>query len=88
MEKSDKAKNKNKKRLSLLCVIYYNGLKNFNFAAFTEEHKISIPPKELSLKFNSLIEPIYKEIANIGFEIEHLNCMLGYILPRMMSVGF
>jgi len=64
------------------------GLKNFNFAAFTEEHKISIPPKELSLKFNSLIEPIYKEIANIGFEIEHLNCMLGYILPRMMSVGF
>jgi len=64
------------------------GLKNFNFAAFTEEHKILIPPKELSVKFNALIEPIYKEIANIGFEIEHLNSLLGYILPRMMSVGF
>ena len=63
------------------------GLKNFNFNAFTEEHTILIPPKDLSIKFNTLIEPIYKEIFNVGFEIEHLQSTLEHILPRIMSVG-
>ena len=63
------------------------GLKNFNFSAFTEEHTIRIPPKELALKFNAMIEPIYKEIFNVGFEIEHLQSTLEHILPRIMSVG-
>ena len=63
------------------------GLKNFNFAAFTVEHPILIPPKELAVKFNSLIEPIYKEIVNIGFEIEQLKRTQEHILPHMMSVG-
>lgn len=63
------------------------GLKNFNFNAFTEEHKIRIPPKELAKKFNSIIEPIYKEIFNIGFEIEHLQDTFDHILPRVMSAG-
>ena len=63
------------------------GLKNFNFTAFTEEHTIRIPPKELAIKFNALIEPIYKEIFNVGFEIEHLQNTLEHILPRIMSVG-
>jgi glutathionyl-hydroquinone reductase len=62
-------------------------LKNFNFNAFTEEHTIRIPPKDLALKFNALIEPIYKEIFNVGFEIEHLQNTLDHILPRIMSVG-
>lgn len=63
------------------------GLKNFNFNAFTEEHTILIPTKDLSIKFNTLIEPIYKEIFNVGFEIEHLQSTLEHILPRIMSVG-
>ena len=63
------------------------GLKNFNFNAFTEEHTIRIPPKKLAVKFNAMIEPIYKEIFNIGFEIEHLQSTLEHILPRIMSVG-
>ena len=63
------------------------GLKNFNFNAFTEEHTIHIPPKELAVEFNAMIEPIYKEIFNIGFEIEHLQSTLEHILPRIMSVG-
>lgn len=63
------------------------GLKNFNFNAFTEEHTIRIPPKELAIEFNAMIEPIYKEIFNIGFEIEHLQSTLEHILPRIMSVG-
>ncbi len=63
------------------------GLKNFNLNVFTEEHTILIPPKELSIKFNTLIEPIYKEIFNIGFEIEHLQSTLEHILPRIMWGG-
>lgn len=63
------------------------GLKNFNFNAFTEELTIHIPPKELAIKFNTMIEPIYKEIFNIGFEIEHLRSTLAHILTRIMSVG-
>ena len=63
------------------------GLKNFNFNAFTEDYTILIPPKELSIKFNTLIEPIYKEIFNIGFEIKHLQSTLEHILPRIMWGG-
>ena len=63
------------------------GLKNFNFNAFTEDYTILIPPKELSIKFNTLIEPIYKEIFNIGFEIKHLQSTLEHILPRIMLGG-
>ena len=63
------------------------GLKNFNFNAFTEDYTILIHPKELSIKFNTLIEPIYKEIFNIGFEIKHLQSTLEHILPRIMWGG-
>lgn len=63
------------------------GLKNFNFNAFTEKHKIRIPPKELSLQFNAILEPLYREIFSIGFEIEHLSSTLELMLPRLMSVG-
>ena len=63
------------------------GLKNFNFTAFTEEHPIALPPIELSREFNRLIEPLYKEIFNIGFEIEHLEQTKAHILPRIMLKG-
>lgn len=63
------------------------GLKNFNFTAFTEEYPIEIPPIELSRKFNELLRPIYAQIFNIGFEIEHLQDTLAHILPQIMSHG-
>lgn len=63
------------------------GLKNFNFTAFTEEHPIEIPPIELSKEFNEFIRPIYTQIFNIGFEIEHLKDTLAHILPQIMSHG-
>lgn len=63
------------------------GLKNFNFHTFIKEYAILIPPKQLSIKFNALLAPIYKEIFNIGFEIEQLQATLEHILPHMMSVG-
>ena len=63
------------------------GLKNFNFNAFVEEQTIRIPPKELTAKFNAMIEPIYKEIFNVGFEIENLKSTLEHILPRIMLVN-
>ena len=63
------------------------GLKNFNFSAFTEEHPIEIPPVELSQKFNAALRPIYTQIFNEGFEIEHLQDTLSHILPQIMSHG-
>lgn len=63
------------------------GLKNFNFGAFTEEHTIIIPPRELSIEFNKILKPIYEEIFNIGFEIEHLKATLEHILPHIMTKG-
>lgn len=63
------------------------GLKNFNFGAFTEEHTIIIPPRELSVEFNKILKPIYEEIFNVGFEIEHLKATLEHILPHIMAKG-
>ena len=63
------------------------GLKNFNFSAFTGEHPIEIPPIELSKEFNDLLRPIYTQIFNVGFEIEHLKDTLTHILPQIMSHG-
>ena len=64
------------------------GLKNFDFTSFTEKEEIVMPPIELSKHFNDLVKPIYSEIFNAGFEIQHLIETREHILPRLMSKGF
>lgn len=63
------------------------GLKNFNFAAFTETIEISLPPLDLLQRFNVCMESIYNEIFNAGFEIESLKALQAHVLPQIMLHG-
>ena len=64
------------------------GLKNFNFAAFVSEEKIQIPPIDIAKRFNAMLEPIYKEIFSVGFEIEKLGAARELLLPHLMLHDF
>lgn len=64
------------------------GLKNFNFAAFVSEEKIQIPPIDIAKRFNAMLEPIYKEIFSVGFEIEKLGAARELLLPHLMLRDF
>ena len=64
------------------------GLKNFNFAAFVSEEIIQIPPIDIAKRFNAMLEPIYKEIFSVGFEIEKLGAARELLLPHLMLHDF
>ena len=64
------------------------GLKNFNFAAFVSEEKIQIPPIDIAKRFNAMLEPIYKEIFSVGFEIVKLGAARELLLPHLMLHDF
>ena len=64
------------------------GLKNFNFVAFVSEEKIQIPPIDIAKRFNAMLEPIYKEIFSVGFEIEKLGAARELLLPHLMLHDF
>ena len=64
------------------------GLKNFNFAAFVSEEKIQIPPIDIAKRFNAMLEPIYKELFSVGFEIEKLGAARELLLPHLMLHDF
>ena len=64
------------------------GLKNFNFSAFITEEKIQIPPIDIARRFNATLEPIYKEIFCVGFEIEKLVEARELLLPHLMLHDF
>lgn len=64
------------------------GLKNFNFSAFITEEKIQIPPIDIARRFNATLEPIYKEIFSVGFEIEKLVEARELLLPHLMLHDF
>lgn len=60
------------------------GLKNFDFTSFTTKEPIKLPPEDISIAFNKRIEPIYREMFNVGFEIEQLKEAQALILPQLM----
>ena len=64
------------------------GLKNFNFSAFITEEKIQIPPIDIARRFNATLEPIYKKIFSVGFEIEKLVEARELLLPHLMLHDF
>ena len=64
------------------------GLKNFNFSAFITEEKIQIPPIDIARRFNATLEPIYKEIFSVGFEIEKIVEARELLLPHLMLHDF
>ena len=64
------------------------GLKNFNFSAFITEEKIQIPPIDIARRFNATLEPIYKEIFSVGFEIDKLVEARELLLPHLMLHDF
>lgn len=64
------------------------GLKNFDFTSFVEKEPIVMPPIEIARRFNELAEPIYAEIFNAGFEIQHLIETKDHVLPRLMTKGY
>jgi type I restriction enzyme S subunit len=64
------------------------GLKNFDFTSFVEREEIVMPPIEVARHFNELAAPIYAEIFNAGFEIQHLIETRNHVLPRLMTKGY
>ena len=52
------------------------------------KRKIQIPPIDIAKRFNAMLEPIYKEIFSVGFEIEKLGAARELLLPHLMLHDF
>jgi len=58
---------------------------NYNWTAFLKFQKIK-KPKESELEtFNKKVDPIYKQIYNLGNQNQHLKEARDILLPRLMT---
>lgn len=60
------------------------GLKNFDLDSFLNDEDIPIPPKAVSVRFNTEVAPMYSQIIMNGFEIAELERLKSNILPKFL----
>lgn len=58
---------------------------NYNWTAFLKFQKVKKPNDEELEKFNNIIEPIYKQVYNLGNQNQHLKEARDILLPRLMT---
>ena len=57
---------------------------NYNWTAFLKFQKIKKPSETELEAFNKIVEPIYKQIYNLGNQNQRLNEARNILLPRLM----
>lgn len=60
------------------------GLKNFDLDSFLNDEDIPIPPKAVSVRFNTEVAPMHSQIIMNGFEIAELERLKSNILPKFL----
>ena len=60
------------------------GLKNFDLDSFLSDEDIPIPPKAVSVRFNTEVAPMHSQIIMNGFEIAELERLKSNILPKFL----
>lgn len=58
---------------------------NYNWTAFLKFQKVKIPDNKTLEKFNEIIDPIYKQIYNLGHQNRLLKEARDILLPRLMT---
>lgn len=61
------------------------GLKNFDYQSFVTQETIKLPPTDVALKLNNMIEPVHRAIISNGQEIEKLLFLKATVLPHIMQ---
>jgi type I restriction enzyme, S subunit len=50
-----------------------------------EQSRICIPPKDLTLKLDNIINPIFEKQNKIEIENQHLSTLRYWLLPMLMN---
>jgi type I restriction enzyme S subunit len=58
---------------------------NYNWTAFLKFQKIKKPSETKLEKFNKIVEPIYKQVYNLGNQNQRLKEARDILLPRLMT---
>ena len=58
---------------------------NYNWSAFLKFQKVKVPDEKTLEKFNEIIDPIYKQIYNLGHQNRLLKEARDILLPRLMT---
>lgn len=58
---------------------------NYNWTAFLKFQKVKLPDDKTLEKFNEIIDPIYKQIYNLGHQNQLLKEARDILLPRLMT---
>jgi type I restriction enzyme S subunit len=58
---------------------------NYNWTAFLKFQKVKVPNKKTLNEFNEIIDPIYKQIYNLGHQNRLLKEARDILLPRLMT---
>lgn len=58
---------------------------NYNWTAFLKFQKIKKPSENELKKFNEVVEPIYKQVYNLGNQNQRLKEARDILLPRLMT---
>ena len=58
---------------------------NYNWTAFLKFQKVKLPDDKTIEKFNEIIDPIYKQIYNLGHQNQLLKEARDILLPRLMT---
>ncbi len=61
------------------------GIKNLDLNSFLQVHQFPMPPFELIIKFNTVIEKYYSYIQELGNENIKLEELRGSLLPKLLS---
>ena len=61
------------------------GIKNFLFDNFVKSYCVAVPPKELIVQFNSIIQPIHNQKQKLLIENLHLKQLRDWLLPMLMN---
>lgn len=58
---------------------------NYNWTAFLKFQKVKKPNENVLIEFNKKVEPIYKQIYNLGYQNQYLKEARDILLPRLMT---
>lgn len=58
---------------------------NYNWTAFLKFQKVKVPDDKTLKEFNAIIDPIYKQIYNLGHQNRLLKEARDILLPRLMT---
>jgi type I restriction enzyme S subunit len=61
------------------------GISNFKWTEYIANIERVIPPEQLRSQFQSIVAPLFSQIATIGLSIENLRRTRDLLLPRLLS---